>query len=112
METWLNPKMVFEGKIFSVKVGEVRLDDGSLARREIVLHRGGVGIVPILNDEVLLVRQFRIAIGRPILEIPAGRLEEGEEPEHRAKVELEEEIGYRPGRLVYVASCYLSLIHI
>jgi len=57
---------------------------------------------------VILVRQFRIAVGHEVLEIPAGRLEGDEDPEHRGRRELEEEIGYRARRMVLVASCYCS----
>ncbi|HEX6385590.1 MAG TPA: NUDIX hydrolase [Anaerolineae bacterium] len=108
METWIDDKIVFSGKIFAVRTGTVRLDDGRTAEREVVENPGGVGIVPVLNDEVILVRQFRIAVNREIVEIPAGRLEEGETPESCAGRELEEEIGYRADKLIPVSSYYSS----
>ena len=107
-ETWLNCETKYEGKIFDLKVGQAKLDDGTVAHREIVVHGGGVGVVPVLAKSVLLVRQFRIAVGKEILEIPAGRLEPGDSNETRALAELEEEVGYRAGRLVHVASCHCS----
>jgi ADP-ribose pyrophosphatase len=107
-ESWIQNHSVYEGRIFSVRNGQVRLEDGTEAYREVVVHGGGVGVVPVLDDRVILVRQFRIAAGKVVVEIPAGRLEPGESPEHRARVELEEEIGYRAGRLERVASCYCS----
>jgi len=107
-ETWNTRNVQFEGKIFKVEAGDVQLEDGMIACREIVLHGGGVGVVPVLNDRVILVRQFRIAVNKEVLEIPAGRLEPGESNENRARAELEEETGYCAGRLVHVASCYCS----
>ncbi|MFA6241612.1 MAG: NUDIX hydrolase, partial [Candidatus Hydrogenedentales bacterium] len=107
-ETWIHKKSIYEGKIFDVHTGEARLDDGTVAHREVCVHGGGVGIVPVVDDRVILVRQFRIAIDKHILEIPAGRLEPGEDPEHRGRVELEEETGHIAGRMVHVASCYCS----
>ena len=108
METWIECDTKFRGNIIEVRAGTARLEDGHVAPREVVVHGGGVGIAPLLGDCVLLVRQYRIAVGHTLLELPAGRLEPGEEPAYRAAIELEEEVGYRPGRLVHVASCYAS----
>lgn len=93
----------------SLVVGEVRLDDGHTAVREVLRHPGGVGIVPVLGDSVILISQFRITIGRQILEIPAGKREPGEDPEVCARRELEEEIGYRAGRVVPASTYYSSV---
>ncbi|MCX5772867.1 MAG: NUDIX hydrolase [Candidatus Hydrogenedentes bacterium] len=109
MEEWVDSKQVYAGKIVGLRVGEVRLDGGVLAFREVVEHPGGVGIVPVLDDSVLLVRQYRIAVGRDVLEIPAGKREGEEAIEHRARCELEEETGYRAGRLVPAGSIYASV---
>lgn len=109
METWLRCKQVYEGRIVSLWVGDVRLDDGSTASREVVRHIGGVAIVPVLDDSVILIRQFRISIGREILELPAGRLEKNESPEDCARRELEEEIGYLAGKIVPAVSYYSSV---
>jgi len=100
METWIDRQTVFEGKLVRVEKGRVRLEDGREAEREVVHHAGSVGMVPVQAGEAIFVRQFRIALGRDILEIPAGKLETGELPEHRAQVELAEEIGFEAGRLV------------
>ena len=109
MEEWVDSKRVYAGKIVGLRVGEVRLSDGGVAFREVVEHPGGVGIVPVLDDSVLLVRQYRIAVGRDVLEIPAGKREGDEAVEHRARCELEEETGYRAGRLVPAGSIYASV---
>lgn len=109
METWLERATVFSGPIFEVISGTVRLDDGRSARRDVVVHGGGAAIVPVLGSEVLLVRQFRVALGREMLEVPAGRFEPNETPEQAAARELQEELGYRPGRLIPLTTYYASV---
>ncbi len=108
MEKWIRSELLYEGRIVSLRVGEAELDDGTRAPREVVEHTGGVGVVPVHDGHVILVRQFRIAVGKPLLEIPAGRLEPGESPEHRARCELAEEVGCTADRLVLVSKCYPS----
>ena len=109
MEKWIRQKEIYQGKIFSLWGGEVSVDNGRVARREYIRHPGGVGIVPIMDGNVILIRQFRIAIGREIIELPAGRLEPNEEPMSCARRELEEEIGYRAKKLIPIASYYSSV---
>ena len=104
MEKWTEREEKYKGKIFSLLSGKVQLDNGELVTRDIVHHNGGVAIVPVLDDSVILISQFRISIEREILELPAGRLEEDETPEACARRELEEEIGYRAGKMSLVAS--------
>ena len=75
--------------------------------RVVVRHPGAVVVVPVDGDDVLLVRQFRAAVGDELLEVPAGKRDvDGEPPEETARRELEEEIGHRPGRLVKLAEFY------
>lgn len=109
-ETWIDgkPKYKYKGRVFSVRAGKVSLDDSTIAQREVVEHPGGVSIVPIIDDSVILIRQFRISIEREILELPAGRLEDKEAPESCAHRELKEEIGYRAAQMVRLASYYSS----
>jgi len=109
METWIRRETKFTGKIIRIDAGTVRLDDGREAQREVMVHPGGVGVLPVLGDAVVLVRQFRIAIGRDMLEIPAGKFEPGDTPERRALVELEEETGYAAGRLEPIGRMYPSV---
>ncbi len=108
METWIEYKRPFKSNIFSIKSGTVRLGDGQIAPRHVVEHHGGAAVVAIVEGSVLFVRQFRIAIGRSILELPAGKLEGDEEPEQRARIELEEETGYRAGKMEQIARVYTS----
>lgn len=109
METWIRKEELHHGKIFSLWGGQVSLDNGRTAVREYVQHSGGVAIVPVVNHSVILIRQFRIAIERELIELPAGRLEPGEEPIACAARELEEEIGYRPKQLIPLASYFSSV---
>ncbi len=109
MEQWIEAEQIYEGRIFSVRVGRARLADGVIAPREVVEHPGGVGIVPCLGDRVALIRQYRIAVADTVLEIPAGKLEPGDDPAGRARLELLEETGYKAGRLIPVGTLYASV---
>ncbi len=108
MESWVSRETVYNGKLVRLDRGTVRLDDGREAQREVMVHPGGVAVVPVLGDAVVFVRQYRVAIGRDLLEIPAGKFEPGDTPEARARIELEEEAGYTPGRLVSIGRMYPS----
>lgn len=109
MEKWIRYKKEYIGKIFNLITGEVQLDNGSITHREMIEHNGGVAIVPVINDNVILIRQFRISIDQEIVELPAGRIEIDESPEVTAKRELEEEIGYTSNKLVLATSYYSSV---
>lgn len=83
--------------------------DGTLRKREVVRHHGSVAIVPVVDDgHVCLIRNFRIAVGKPLVEIPAGTLEPGEDPRAAAFRELAEETGYHAETMTPLVSCYLS----
>ena len=91
---------IFNGRVISLAIEEHELPDGRHADFEIVHHAGGAAVLPILDDgRVLLIRQYRPAGGGMIWEIPAGRLEGGEAPETCIQRELQEEVGYRAGRI-------------
>src|SRR5215212_4902920 len=94
VETWIKQEEIYKGKIFSLWGGQALLDNGEVVVREYIWHGGGVGMVPVIDGSVILIRQFRIAIGRELIELPSGRLEPDEEPIICAARELEEEIGY------------------
>ena len=109
MEKWITKEEIHKGKIFSLWGGRVALDNGDKAIREYVRHSGGVAIVPVIDNHVILIRQFRIAIERELIELPAGRLEPDEDPADCARRELEEELGYRAAELIPLASYFSSV---
>ena len=109
MEQTLSSRTVFEGKIITVKVDKALLPNGAEASREVVEHPGGVCILALQEDgTVPLVRQFRYPLGDVMLELPAGKLERGEEPRPAAIRELGEEVGLEPGRLTELGFLYVS----
>jgi ADP-ribose pyrophosphatase len=96
VEKQISCQSVFKGHVFSVEIAEVLLRDGTIARREIVSHNGGAAIVPIDDQgNVYMVRQYRHALGKVMLEIPAGKLEPNEDPALCAIRELKEETGLK-----------------
>ncbi|MBW3658681.1 MAG: NUDIX hydrolase [Actinobacteria bacterium] len=101
----VSSETVHEG-FSTVKVDEVRMPDGSTAEREYVVHDDAVAVVPVLDDgSVLLLRQYRHPVGRYILEIPAGKMdEEGESPAETGRRELREEVGYAADHLVHLVT--------
>lgn len=109
MELWAENDILYDGKVVRLRVGEVILDDGRRALREVVEHPGGVCVIPFTGDSVIFVKQFRIALGKELLEAPAGKIEAGEAPAYRAACELEEETGYRAGALLPVGGVYASV---
>ena len=99
----------YHGVIVNVRLDEARLPDGSTAKREVVEHPGGVTVIPVEADEtVWCVRQFRYPFGREMLEVPAGKLERGEDPFECAVRELSEETGLTAGRLQYLGANFTS----
>ncbi len=113
MEVWKDSRIVYDGRIVRVRVGEVELDNGATAMREVIEHPGGVCVAPYTGRGVVLVRQFRIALGEYVLEVPAGKLEPGDDPAGRAARELEEETGcvartLEPAGFVYATVGYCS----
>ncbi len=99
----------YKGVIVDVTLDEIELPNGRPAKREVVLHPGGAAALP-LNDDgtVTVVRQFRYPFGRVLTEIPAGKLERGEDPRLAITRELEEEIGATAGELIDLGCVYTS----
>lgn len=100
---------VYDGRILNLRVDQVLLDGGGSTTREIVEHRGATAIVPLLDDDsVILVRQYRYAVKEELLEVPAGTLELGEAPEDCARRELEEETGYTCREVTKILECFVA----
>src|SRR5690348_9281182 len=100
-------RKVFEGRIFTVQVETITLPKGGTFNAEIVRHPGSVVLVPMTADgNVILVRQYRHAIGRWVWELPAGSLEPGEDPARAAARECQEEIGLIPARSEKLGSLF------
>ena len=94
---------IFDGKIVKLQVDDVILPNGKAAKREIIKHPGAVAVIAITNEgKLVLVEQYRKALERSIIEIPAGKLEPGEEPIVTARRELEEETGYGAHELTFL----------
>ena len=100
-ETTLSSKLVYDGGLLKVYYDTVELINGKTSWREVIRHPGAVVVVPIDNDgNVHLVRQYRYPYGKVVMEVPAGKLEYGEEPFLAAQRELSEEIGAEAERWV------------
>jgi len=109
-EKTLETRELFRGRILRLEVDRVELEDGSVSSREVVRHPGGAAILPLdAEGQVTLVRQFRYAFGQELLEIPAGKLEPGEEPKTAAIRELEEECGLVAGAVTDLGCIYPSV---
>jgi ADP-ribose pyrophosphatase len=109
IEKTISTKNIFKGKIIKLRVDEVILNNDNKATREIVEHSGAVAIIPIIDkDRMFLVRQFRKPIEKELIELPAGKLEREENPKECALRELEEEIGYRAGKIQKLITIYTS----
>ncbi|TFE03143.1 NUDIX hydrolase [Jeotgalibacillus salarius] len=108
-EKTISNNVLFEGKIISLQVEDVELPNGKTSKREIIKHPGAVCVIAKTEDnKLIMVEQYRKALERSIVEIPAGKLEPGEMPEVTAERELEEETGYGCSELTHLISFYTS----
>ena len=107
-ERTLESRRIFEGKIVTLLVDQAQLPDGKQASREVVLHPGGVAVLPLDGEgNVTLVQQYRYPFHQVILELPAGKLDAGEAHETAARRELSEEPGLEAEELIYLG-CLLA----
>ncbi|HEY3282004.1 MAG TPA: NUDIX hydrolase [Armatimonadota bacterium] len=108
-EVVIDTRPIYQGRMISLRSDRVRLPDGSESRRDVVEHRGAVTIVPMLPDgQVVMVRQFRLAAGSILLELPAGTRDPDEDAEVCARRELTEETGYRAGRMEKLFEAFMA----
>lgn len=108
MEETVSSKTLHRGKNFSFKSDQVRLPSGKVVTRDIVDHPGAVAIVAVDESEIVLVKQYRYAAGKELLEVPAGTFEQGEDPDACAVRELIEETGYAAKTWRKLLSCYMA----
>jgi ADP-ribose pyrophosphatase len=109
MEKALRSRLLHEGRDVDFLVDDVELPTGHVTQRDIVRHPGAVAIVPLLDDgRVALIRQYRYAAGKMLLEIPAGTLEQGEPPLKCAVRELREETGFEAQEIEPLLSCFMA----
>lgn len=108
-ETTIKSEKIYEGKIIKVRVDTVELPNKGYAKREIVEHSRGVGMVAITeNNEIYLVKQYRKPIDEVIYEIPAGLVEANEDIKEAAIRELQEEVGVKPKDIELITEAYVS----
>ena len=109
-ESTISTTVVYKGDFLDVRRDKVLLPNGETGAREWVNHPGAVVIIPILPDgEIALIKQFRYAAGSEFIELPAGKLDSGEDPEECALRELEEEIGYRANKIKFLANIHPAI---
>lgn len=108
-EPTISSKTIFQGKVVKLQVDEVRLPNGKTATRELVRHPGVVAVLPLTKDgKMIVVEQYRKPLERSIVEIPAGKLEQGEDPLQCAHRELKEETGFTANQISHLCSFYTS----
>ena len=109
-ETQKSSEKIFSGKLIDLYFDHIELPNGKLSTREWIKHPGAVCVIPILpNGNLCLVRQYRYGPRAEFIEIPAGKLDTGEDPLVCAKRELEEEIGYIAGKFTFLTNIYPAI---
>ena len=109
-EKKLNSRQIFDGIVVKLFVDDVELPDGKRAIREIVRHPGAVCVIPVdENENVIMIKQFRYPFSEVLLEIPAGKLEPNEDPLEAVKRELEEESGVVADSVEYIGTMYTTV---
>lgn len=102
-------EILFRGKVFDVQVDEIEYNSGNSGIREVAVHPGGAVVVPVTDSsELVMITQFRYPLQKTLFELPAGKLEIGEEPLSCALRELEEETGYRTNNIVKLGSIFTT----
>ncbi|MEI7810835.1 MAG: NUDIX hydrolase [Ignavibacteria bacterium] len=97
--------IIFRGRVFDLQVDEIEYNSGNTSIREVAVHNGGAVVVPVTDDgKIIMVKQFRYPLQRTLLELPAGKLEPGEDPLVCASRELKEETGYFSNNIVKLGS--------
>ena len=109
-EKKINSRQVFDGVVVKLFVDDIELPNGKKSVREIIRHPGAVCVIPVTDEgEVIMVRQFRYAFNKVLLEVPAGKLEPNEDPLDAALRELEEESGVVAGCVEHIGEIYTTV---
>ena len=112
-EKTVSSELIFDGKIITVKKDKAELENGDVVTRELVVHPGGVCIVPVTDEgEILMVKQFRYPFQEALIELPAGKLEFGEDHREAGLRELREETGAVCEKFEYLGVCYPSVAYL
>ena len=107
MEETISSQRIYDGRAVKLRVDSVKLRNGRQTTREVVEHSHCIAVVVIdENDNILLVKQFRKPVENELLEIPAGGIDAGEDPEEAVRRELREEIGYMPQKVLRLGGFY------
>lgn len=105
-EKQVKSELVYNGKVVKLYVDDVKCPNNNISKREIVKHNGGVCILAIVDNKVILEKQYRYAYDEVLFELPAGKLEANEDSYEAGLRELEEETGYKAERLIYFGQMY------
>lgn len=112
-ERTVDTKRIYDGRILNLRVDKVLLPNGKEAYREVIEHSGAVAVVPVDSDgSVYMVRQFRYPFNEIVLEIPAGKMDPGEQMWDAANREMEEEIGMKAEELLYMGEIRPSVAYL
>ena len=105
-EKTVSKNYIYKGKIISLRVDDIELANGEKSKREFVEHNGAACVLYTENGSFAFVKQYRYAYGETVLEIPAGKIEKGEDPKFSAQRELEEETGIKCENLQHIFTLY------
>lgn len=105
-EKQIKSNLIYNGKVVKLYVDEVKCPNNNLSKREIIKHNGGVCVLAIIDNKVILEKQYRYAYDEVLYELPAGKLEENENPYDAAIREFEEETGYKANTLIDYGKMY------
>ncbi len=108
-EKTLKSNILYQGRVLTFRVDDVEVNPGVKTTREIVNHPGGACILAIIDDKIILEKQYRYPYKCEIIELPAGKIEKGEDPLNTAKRELEEETGYIAHKIEKLGEVYPSV---
>lgn len=112
IEKKVSSEYIFDGRLLQVYRDTIELPNGKPATREYIKHQGAVAVVPVTDEgEIIAVRQYRYPVGKVTIEIPAGKLDKGEEPLDAAKRELSEETGVESADIEYIGGLYPSVAY-